>query len=173
LISSWLPKNGTKRSVGRSWKINRNTKVPRHSKSLSPNLWMASPLWRWGWPKISVSSHNARRHSTFSVLGSSRSRRITAGSRVRALANHFPQLFGRDSNQFPRALELPVASFRGLFQSRDLFGRRSVFALRVVRGFYRDFAQGDYVRPADNPDVFAARGSGQPSAKVFLGVSDR
>ena len=117
LISSWLPKNETKRSAGRTWNIKRNAKLPRHSKSLFPNLRMASPLWMWGWPKISVSSHNASRHSAFSVSGSSRSRCITAGSMVRALANHLPQLFGGDGNQFCRALELPVAPVRGLFQS--------------------------------------------------------
>jgi len=92
---------------------------------------------------------------------------------VRALANHLPQLFVRDGNQFSRALELPVTSVRGLFQGCDLFGRRSVFALRVVRGFYRDFAQGDDVRPADNPDVFPAGGGSQPPAEIFLGGSDR
>ena len=88
---------------------------------------------------------------------------------VRALANHLPQLFCRDGNQFSRALELSVASVRGLFQGCDLFGRRTVFVLRVVRGLYRDFAQSDDVRPADNPDVFAARGGGQPPAEIFLG----
>ena len=64
-------------------------------------------------------------------------------------------MFGRDGNQFPRALELPVASVRGLFQSGDLFVRRSVFALPVVGGFNRDFAQGDDVRHVDNPECFA------------------
>jgi hypothetical protein len=91
---------------------------------------------------------------------------------VSALANQLPQLLGRDGNQFSRALELPVASVRGLFQGCDLFGCRSVFALRVVRGFYRDFAEGDNVRPADNPDVFAAGCGDQPPAEIFLGVSD-
>ena len=165
--------NETKRSAARSWKMKRNAKLPRHSKNLFPNLRMASPLWMWGWPKISVSSHNASRHSTFSVLGSSRSRRITAGSMVRAFANHLPELFGRDGNQFSRAFELPVASVRGLFQVCDLFRRCPVFALRIVRRFYRDSAQGDDVRPADNPDVFAAGGGGQPPAEILLCVSDR
>jgi hypothetical protein len=44
LISLWLHKNETKRSVDRTWKIKRNAKLPRHSKSLFPNLRVASPL---------------------------------------------------------------------------------------------------------------------------------
>lgn len=172
LISSWLPKNETKSSVDRSWKMKRNVRLPRHSKSLFPNFRMERPLWMWGRPKLSISSHNANRHSTFSVLGNSRSRCITAGSIVRALANQLPQLFGGDGNQFPRTLEFSVASVRSPFQSCDLFRSRSVLALGVVGGFDRDFAQGDDVGPADNSDVFAAGGGGQPSAEVFLGVSD-
>src|SRR5262249_46322833 len=74
---------------------------------------------------------------------------------------------------FSRALALLVASSPGLFRGCALFGRRSVCALRVVREFYPDLAQGDDVRPADNPDVFAAGGVGQPQSEIFLGVSDR
>ncbi len=78
---------------------------------------------------------------------------------VRALANHLPQLFGRDGNQFSRAFELLVAAVCSLFQVCDLIRRHSVFALRVVGGLYRDFALRNDVRPADNADVFPAGGA--------------
>ncbi len=58
------------------------------------------------------------------------------------------------------------------FQGGDLFRCGSIFALGVVRGFHLHFAQGDDVRSADNPDIFAARGSSQPPAQVFLGIRD-
>src|SRR5215510_7561374 len=80
LISSWLPRNEMKRSVGRSWKIKRNARLPRHSNSLLPNLRMPSPLWACGRPKLSSSSHNANKHSALSPLGRSRRRLSTLGS---------------------------------------------------------------------------------------------
>jgi len=89
------------------------------------------------------------------------------------LVNHLPELFGRDSYQFSRALECPVTSGGSLFQGGYLFGCRCVFALRVVRRFHLHFAQGDDVRPTDNTDVFAAGRGSQPSAEVLLGIRDR
>lgn len=172
LISSWLPKNEMKRSVGLSWKIKRNARLPRHSNSLLANLRMPSPLWACGRPKLSSSSHKASKHSTLSVLGNSRSRFSTPGSMESGLANHLSQFFSRDRDEFSRLFEFAVTSVRGFFQGCDLFGGRSIFTLRVIRGFHLHFAQRDYVRSTDNADVFAAGGGSQPATEVFLGIRD-
>ena len=172
LTSSWFPKNETKRSVGRSWKIKRNARLPRHSNSLLPSLRMPSPLWVCGRPKLSSSSHRASKHSTLSVLGSSRNRLSTLGSMESGLLNHFSQLFSRDGDEFSRALKPPVMFVRGFFQGCHLLRGCSVFALRVVRRFHLHFAQSDNVCPADDTDVFSAGGCGQPPAEVFFGVRD-
>jgi hypothetical protein len=161
-----------KRSVGRSWKINRNARLPRHSNSLLPNLRMPSPLWACGRPKLSSNSHRASKHSTLSVLGSSRSRFSTLGSMERGLLNHFPELFSRNGNEFSRALKPPVTSVRGFFQGCYFLRGCSVFALRIVRRFHLHFAQSDNVCPTDDTDVFSAGGGGQPTAEVFFGVRD-
>jgi hypothetical protein len=161
-----------KRSVGRSWKINRNARLPRHSNSLLPNLRMPSPVWACGRPKLSSSSHRASKHATLSVLGSSRSRFSTLGSMERGLLNHFPELFSRNGNEFSRALKPPVTSVRGFFQGGHLLLGRSIFALRVVRGFHLHFAQSDNVRPTDDTNVFAAGGGGQPSPEILFGIRD-
>jgi len=42
--SSWLPRNETKRSAGRSWKMKRRPRPPRHSNRRSPSLRIPSPL---------------------------------------------------------------------------------------------------------------------------------
>lgn len=55
-------------------------------------------------------------------------------------------------------LELSVAVVGGLLKVSNLFRCHPIFALSVIRGFNRDFAQGDDVRSADNADVFAAGG---------------
>jgi hypothetical protein len=136
-------------------------------------LRMPRPLWACGWPKRSASSHRVSKHSALSLLGSSRNRRSTPESMESGLVNQLPELFGRDGDQVSRALECPVTSVSGFFQDGYLFGRCSVFPLRVVRGFYLYFAQSDDVRPTDNTDVFAAGGGSQPPAEVFLGVRDR
>jgi hypothetical protein len=115
LTSSWLPRNETKTSAGRFWKIKRNARLPRHSNSLLPSLRMPSPLWACGRPKLSLTSHRASKHSTRSVLGSSRNRLSTLGSMERGLLNHFSQLFSRDGDEFSRALEFVVTSVRGFF----------------------------------------------------------
>ncbi len=172
LMSSWSPRKETNRSVCRSWKMKRNARLPRHSNSLSPNFRMPRPLWVCGWPKLSPSSQSANKHSTFSARGSFRNRRSTSGSIVRALAKHLPQLLGRDANQFSRPLESLVTSIRGLLQSGDLLRCRSVFALRVVSGFYFDPSQCDDVRPADNPDVLTAGSSRQPATEILSGSRD-
>jgi hypothetical protein len=161
-----------KRSVGRSWKIKRNARLPRHSNSLLPNLRMPSPLWACGRPKLSSSSHKASKHSTLSAFGNSRSPLSTPESMVSSLANHFSQLLGSDGNEFSRALECPVTSVRRFLQGGYLFRCRSVFALRVICGFHLHFAQSDNVGPADDTDVFAARGGSQPPAEVLFGVRD-
>jgi len=95
LISSWLPKKETNTSGGRSWKIKRNARLPRHSNSLLPNLRMPRPLWACGRPKLSASSHNANRHSTLSLLGSSRSRRNTPGSMERWIVENIRRQTGQ------------------------------------------------------------------------------
>jgi hypothetical protein len=161
-----------KRSVGRSWKIKRNARLPRHSNSLLPNLRMPSPLRACGRPKLSSSSHKASKHSTLSAFGNSRSPLSTPESMVSGLANHFSQLLGSDGNEVSRALECPVTSVRRFFQGGYLFRCRSVFALRVICGFHLHFAQSDNVGPADDTDVFAARGGSQPPAEVLFGVRD-
>lgn len=172
LTSSWLPRNETKRSVGRSSKIKRNARPPRHSNSFVPSLRMPMPLWAWDWPKHSASSHNASRHSTLSPLGNSRNRRSTPGAMERGLVKHLPQLFGSDGDQLSGPFESAVMSVGSLFQGSHLIGCSPIFALRVVCGFNFHFAQGNDVRPADNPDIFTARGGSQPPAQVFLGVCD-
>ena len=73
LMSSWSPRQETNRSVCRSWKMKRNARLLRHSKSLSPSFRMSRPLWTCGWPKLSTSSQSANRHPTFSARGSFRS----------------------------------------------------------------------------------------------------
>jgi len=172
LISSWLPKNEMKRSSGRSWKINRSARLPRHSNSLLPNLRIPSPLCACGRPKLSAKSHKASKHSALSLLGSSRNRRSTPASIDSGLLNHFPQLFGGDSDEFSRALEFPITSVRGFFQGYQLFRGRSVFAPRVIRGFHIHFAQRDNVRATDDTDIFAAGSGHQPPAEVLFGVRD-
>src|SRR5262249_21865464 len=107
LISSWLPKKEMKRSLGRSWNRKRNARLPRHSNSLLLSLRMPSPLWACARPKLSLSSHKASKHSTLSLLGSSRSRLSTLGSMERGLLKHFSQLFSRDGNEFSRAFKCP------------------------------------------------------------------
>ena len=171
-ISSWLPKNETKRSLGRSWKIKRNARLPRHSNSLLPSLRMPSPLCMCGRPKLSSSSHRASKHSTLSVLGNSRSRLSTPGSMERSLLKHFSQLFSRDGNEFSRALKCPVTSVRGFFQGCHLFRGRPVLTLRIILGFHFHFAQSDNVRPTDDTDVFAPGGGSQPPPEVFFGIRD-
>ena len=121
-----------KRSTGRSWKIKRNARLPRHSNSLLPNLRMPSPLWACGRPKPSASSHKASKHSTRSALGNSRRRFSTLGSMESSLADHFPELFSRDGDEFSRSLECPVTFVRGFFEGCQLLCRRSVFALCVI-----------------------------------------
>lgn len=88
------------------------------------------------------------------------------------LAKHLPQLLGRDANQFFRPLESLVTSIRGLLQSDDLLRCRSVFALRVIGGFYFDPSQCDDVRPADDPDVLTAGSSRQPATEILSGSRD-
>ena len=70
-------------------------------------------------------------------------------------------------------LELSVAVVGGLLKVSNLFRCHPIFALSVIRGFNRDFAQGDDVRSADNADVFAAGSGCQPPAEILLSVSDR
>src|SRR5262245_8537931 len=153
--------------------MNRRATLPRHLNSLFPSLRMPRPPWTCGWPKLSVSSHKASRHSILSFLGSSCSRRSTFGSMVSNLAKHLPELFGCHGDQFSRPLEAPVTTVGGFIQGCDLFGRRLVFALRVVGGFDLHFTQGDNFRPAHNPDVFAPGGGHQPPTQVFFCVRDR
>lgn len=158
-----------KSSACRSWNMKRNARLPRHSNSFSPSFRMPRPLWVCGWPNLSASSQSANKHSIFSPRGNFRDRRSTSGSIVKALAKHLPQLLDREAHQFSRALESPVMSVRGLLQSRDLFGRRSVFALRVISGFHFDLSQRDDVRPTDNPDVFAAGSNRQSTTEILSG----
>jgi hypothetical protein len=172
LISSWLPRNEMKRSAGRSWKIKRNARLPRHSNSLLPNLRMPSPLWACGRPKLSHSSHKASKQSALSALGNARSRFSTPASMESGLAKRLSKLRRRKGDEFSRALERPVASVRRLFQGRYVFRGRPIFALRVIRGFHLHFAQSDNVRPADDTNVFAAGGGSQPAAQVLFGVRD-
>lgn len=168
LISSWLPKNEINRSVGLSWKIKRNARLPRHSNSLSLNLRMARPLWTCGRPKLSSSSHNASRHSTLSLLSSSRNRRSTPGSMESGLANHLPQFFSGDRDEFCGLFEFAVTSVRGFFQGCDLFGGRSIFTLGVIRRFHLHFAQRDNVRSTDNTNIFALEAAVSQWLRFFL-----
>src|SRR5262245_25076414 len=172
LISSWLPRNEMKRSVGRSWKIKRNARLPRHSNSLLPNLRMPSPLWACGRPKLSSSSHKANKHSALSPLGRSRRRLSTLGSMERSLLKHFSQLFIRDRDEFFRSRECPVTSVCGFFQGSHLFGGRPVFTLCVIRGFHLHFAESNNVRPTDDTDILPAGGGNQPPAEVLFGIRD-
>src|SRR2546425_8087368 len=152
--------------------MKRKARLPRHAKSLLPSLRMPKPLCTCGWPKVSASSHNASRHSTLSLLGSSCNRRSTAGSMERSLFKQLSQLRCRNGDQFSRPLELPVAFVRGLLQSGHLFRRHSVFALRIVRGFHLHLAQRDNVCPADNTDVFPLSRRNEPLTQIFFCLRD-
>src|SRR5262245_55218215 len=145
-----------------------NSTLPRHSKSLLPSLRIPSPLCACGRPKLSPKSHSASKHSVRSALDNLRSRCSTAGSMVRGLLKHFPELRGCNCDQLPRALELSIPLISGLVQPTDLFRRRSVFALSIIGRFHPHLAQRDDVGTADNPDVLTSGGSGEPTAQIFL-----
>src|SRR5208282_6515312 len=137
----------------------RNETLPRHSKILSPNLRIPSPLCTCGRPKVSGNSHSANRHSALSFLGRFCKRRNTVGSIDRSLLKQVPQLLGGDSQQFPGPLEPAIAFFGRVRKRRNLLGRRRVFALRVIGGFHLDPAQSNDFGPTDYPDVLPAGGS--------------
>ena len=148
--------------------MKRNSTLPRHSKSLLPSLRIPSPPCACGRPKLSTKSHNASKHSVRSALDNLRSRCSTAGSMVRGLLKHFPELRGCNCDQLPRSYELAIPLISDLIQLSDLFRRRSIFALSVIGRFHLHLAQSDDVGAADNPDILTSGGSGEPPAQIFL-----
>lgn len=90
-----------------------------------------------------------------------------------ALVKRLSKLFGGDRDEFSGTLERAVTPVGSFFQGRHLFGGRSVFSLRVIRGLYFNFAQRDNFRPANNTDVFSASRGSEPPTQVLLGIRDR
>src|SRR5215831_8169631 len=153
--------------------MKRNATLPRHSKSLLPNFRIPRPLCTCGRPNVSGNSHSANRHSIRSLLAIVRKRRSTAGSIDRGLLKHLPQLLGGGGHQSSRPFEPAIMLVGSLLKHSDLLLRRPVFALRIIYGFHLDFAQGDDVGPADDPDILPVGRSIKPAAQILLGVRNR
>src|SRR4026209_56939 len=147
--------------------MNRRSRLPRHSKSLLPNLRIPRPLCTWGWPKTSSSSQRARRHSTLSLFGNARRRRMTVGSTARSLLKQLPKLLRRRRCKLFTSLQSPIALFGGFFQCSHPLGRGAVFSLGVVGRLDVDFAKGDNVGAAYDSNIVAARRSGQPTPQIL------
>ena len=152
--------------------MKRSATLPRHSKSLLPNLRIPRLLCTCGRPNVSGNPQSANKHSTRSLLGSLCKRRSTAGSIDRGLLKDLPQLLCGDGRQFSRSLEPAIPLFGGLLKRSNLLLGRPVFALRVICGFYLDLAQSNDVAATDNPDVLPSGGSIEPAAQIFLRIRD-
>jgi hypothetical protein len=153
--------------------MKRNSTLPRHSKSFIPSLRIPSPLCACGCPKLSTKSHSASKHSVRSALDNLRSRCSTAGSMVRGLLKHFPELRSCNGDQLLRSLKLSIPLISGFIQPSDFFGHHSVFAPSIIGRFHFHLAQSDDVGAADNPDVLTSGGSSEPPAQILLGFRYR